>query len=68
MVFTFCAHDLDLLNDTAQYKLFHLSLAEHCFHHLSIKTQATWRHATQTTWAQLTSIILLFVRYFLTFN
>jgi len=35
MGFTFCAHELDLLNDTAQYKLFRRSLAEqHCLHHL----------------------------------
>ena len=35
MGFTFCTHELDLLNDTAQYKLFRRILAEqHCLHHL----------------------------------
>jgi len=75
----FCAHDLDLLNDTAQYELFCRSLAEqHCLHHLfTVKPrppgamqlrQRGHSFTLPLLNMNLTSIILLLVHYFLTFN
>jgi len=79
MGFTFHGYDLDHLSETSQYKLFrHIWSERHCFHHLiTVKSRPSGAmHLSQRgtiSFSQalnmnLTSAILLLVRFLIMFN